>query len=97
LVRNSARDVPKDATARQEITVLHQRIRSREAAFVAIFAAFYLLIEILFHIGSGFNAVPQTGVTLPWVSSGGSAAVAFAGLFGIVFSRALYSIENPAS
>jgi cell division protein FtsW (lipid II flippase) len=97
LVRNSAKDIPDDVKGQRRIAALDQRLRSREAAFLAIFCALYLMLEILFHIGSGFNAVPQTGVTLPWLSSGGSAAVAFAGLFGIAFSRALHSVDQETS
>ncbi|MEN0062194.1 MAG: hypothetical protein AAGA48_08580 [Myxococcota bacterium] len=55
---------------------------SSAVAYFSIFAGFYILMEVLVHIGTCFNTVPQTGITLPWVSSGGSAATGFAILVG---------------
>ena len=44
----------------------------------AVFAAAYLAAEVTVHIGTCFDTLPQTGITLPWISSGGSASVGFA-------------------
>lgn len=44
----------------------------------AVFAAAYLGAEVIVHIGTCFDTLPQTGITLPWISSGGSASVGFA-------------------
>lgn len=52
------------------------------AGYYLIFAGFYLASEIFVHVGTCFNTIPQTGVTIPWLSSGGSAALAFSILIG---------------
>lgn len=44
----------------------------------AVFASAYLAAEVIVHIGTCFDTLPQTGITLPWISSGGSASVGFA-------------------
>jgi len=95
LIRRSADEQPPpESDSETKIAAIQRRLESREAALLLFFAAIYLSIEILIHVGSGFNAVPQTGVTLPWISSGGSAAVAFAGLFAITFARAVAVVRK---
>jgi cell division protein FtsW (lipid II flippase) len=94
LIRRSADQQPPPASDGDKIAAIQRRLESREAALLLFFAAIYLSIEVLIHVGSGFNAVPQTGVTLPWISSGGSAAVAFAGLFAITFARAVAVVRG---
>lgn len=51
--------------------------------YFCYFAAFYVVSEIVVHVGTCFNTLPQTGITMPWVSSGGSAAIGFALLVGV--------------
>lgn len=91
LIRKSAPRAhsSEETRARNEASEITARIESRETALLLVFASIYLVIEVAIHVGSGFNMVPQTGVTLPWVSSGGSAAVAFGGLFAIVLAKAI--------
>jgi cell division protein FtsW (lipid II flippase) len=52
------------------------------AGYYVLFAGFYLASELFVHVGTCFNTIPQTGVTIPWLSSGGSAALAFSVLMG---------------
>jgi cell division protein FtsW (lipid II flippase) len=47
------------------------------AGYYLLFSGFYLASEVFVHVGTCFNTIPQTGVTIPWLSSGGSAALAF--------------------
>ena len=54
------------------------------AGFFAYFVAAYLLAEIEVHISTCYHTSLQTGITLPWVSSGGSASTSFALLIGMV-------------
>ncbi|MGZ5440328.1 MAG: FtsW/RodA/SpoVE family cell cycle protein [Thermoanaerobaculia bacterium] len=65
------------------------RVFARRAMLILYFSAFYLLFELYIHVGSALNAIPQTGVTLPWVSSGGSAALGFGGICAIALTTAL--------
>ena len=51
--------------------------------YFCYFAAFYVVSEVVVHVGTCFNTLPQTGITLPWISSGGSAAIGFALLVGV--------------
>ncbi|HEX6097783.1 MAG TPA: hypothetical protein VF432_15765 [Thermoanaerobaculia bacterium] len=67
------------------------------------FTTFYLLAEVLIHVLTNYNLlIPQTGLALPWVSSGGSAAVAFSGLIALSLAMAarvyiqLANREQPA-
>jgi len=63
--------------------------QSAIAAFFGFFVTCYLLCEMLVHISTCFNTLPQTGITLPWISSGGSASVGFAILVGFVVGTVL--------
>ena len=95
VIRRSAKiELSTDATPAEKIVTMQRALHSRQVALMLIFAAFYLELEIAVHIASAFNAFPQTGVTLPWISSGGSAAVAFAGLLAIVFAHAIKFVEG---
>ncbi|MCP4805897.1 MAG: hypothetical protein GY913_03650 [Proteobacteria bacterium] len=76
-----------EATSNVEKSILRRNARDarRLAALgnLAYFAGAYVLAETVIHIGTCFNTTFQTGITLPWVSSGGSAAVGFAILVGL--------------
>ncbi len=61
----------------------------REAGFFCAFTAFYLAAEVVVHIGSCFGWIPPTGLTLPWVSNGGSAALSYALLIGIALGAVM--------
>ena len=65
--------------------------KSAITAFFGYFVTCYLLCEILVHISTCFNTLPQTGITLPWISSGGSASVGFALLIGITIGMVVRS------
>ncbi len=65
-------------------------LRLAQIGFFCNFAAFYVLVEMVVHIGTCFNTMPQTGITLPWISSGGSAATGFAILVGTAVGLYLY-------
>lgn len=97
LLRRSADGKPPpNSDTNTRMSAIRRRLQSREAALLLFFAAIYLSFEVLIHVGSGFNAIPQTGVTLPWISSGGSAAVAFAGLYAIAFAHAVAVVKERA-
>ena len=61
---------------------LPQWLSSGAAGYACLFASMYLACEVLVHLGTCFNTLPQTGLTLPWISAGGSASVGFAILIG---------------
>ena len=62
------------------------RLQTRRTTLLLYFVATYLAVELFIHIGSAFNSIWQTGVTLPWISSGGSAALGFGGLCAIALT-----------
>jgi cell division protein FtsW (lipid II flippase) len=76
-------------------------VATRKSALVASltlwFATFYLLMEVVVHGLTNFNFIPQTGLVLPWVSSGGSAAIAFSGLLGLVLAMAAQVYKRIAA
>ncbi len=57
-------------------------LRAGAAGYACLFASMYLGCELIVHLGTCFNTLPQTGLTLPWISAGGSASVGFAILVG---------------
>jgi len=61
---------------------LPQWLSGGAAGYACLFASMYLACEVLVHLGTCFNTLPQTGLTLPWISAGGSASVGFAILVG---------------
>jgi cell division protein FtsW (lipid II flippase) len=67
------------------------------ASLTLWFATFYLLMEVVIHCLTNFNYIPQTGLVLPWVSSGGSAAIAFSGLLALVLAMAAQVYKRIAA
>ena len=65
------------------------RLQSHRITLLLYFAGIYLTIEVIVHLGSSLNAIWQTGVTLPWISSGGSASLGFGGLCAIALALAV--------
>ena len=70
------------------------RLQSRRTTLILYFAGIYLAIELIVHVGSSLNAMWQTGVTLPWISSGGSASVGFGGLCAIALTLAITGLTS---
>jgi hypothetical protein len=69
------------------------RLQSRRTSLLLYFAGAYLLAELIVHVGSALNAIWQTGVTLPWISSGGSASLGFGGLCAIALALAVSGLS----
>ncbi len=61
----------------------------RGAALFAAFASFYLAAEVFVHVATCFTRIPPTGLTLPWISNGGSAALGYALLVGVAIGAVL--------
>jgi cell division protein FtsW (lipid II flippase) len=70
------------------------RLQSRRTTLLLYFAGIYLAIELIVHVGSSLNAMWQTGVTLPWISSGGSASIGFGGLCAIALTLAITGLTS---
>lgn len=60
----------------------------------AVFTAAYLAAEVTVHVGTCFDTLPQTGITLPWVSSGGSASVGFAVIVAVALGLVAQSARR---
>jgi cell division protein FtsW (lipid II flippase) len=58
-----------------------------ERSFTVIFACLVLIVEAAIHVGACLNFSPLTGVTLPFVSSGGSSLMVSWALLGLIGSR----------
>jgi hypothetical protein len=80
--------------ASAETADVNTRRSLRYAALLLYFTSCYVLLELVVHIGSAFNAIPQTGVTLPWISSGGSASIGFGGVCAIAIAVAVSSAHR---
>jgi cell division protein FtsW (lipid II flippase) len=87
----SARAALSDREARRRYAkdTVPVLIDAATSSYFLVFAALYAAAEILVHVGTCFDTLPQTGLTLPWVSSGGSASVGFALLLGVALARAV--------
>jgi rod shape determining protein RodA len=82
--------------------LLARRAPDDFSQFVAVGAAALISIESFIAIGGNIGLVPMTGITLPFVSSGGSSMMAHLALIGLVqgvsraASRSVGSFERPA-
>lgn len=70
------------------------RLQTRRTTLLLYFAGIYVAVELIVHVGSSLNAMWQTGVTLPWISSGGSASLGFGGLCAIALALAMTSLTT---
>ena len=66
-----------------------RRHQVRGAGLFAAFASFYLAAEVFVHVATCFTRIPPTGLTLPWISNGGSAALGYALLVGVAMGAVL--------
>ena len=66
-----------------------RRHQVRGAGLFAAFASFYLAAEVFVHVATCFTRIPPTGLTLPWISNGGSAALGYALLVGVAVGAVL--------
>ena len=86
-VRDRSEDEHDGTTFQMQKTMVRNTAQDarRMAAlgYLSYFAGSYLLMEVVVHVGTCFNTIFQTGVTLPWISSGGSAAMGCAVLVGL--------------
>lgn len=84
------------AKARQMSSKDARRHWVRGAALFAAFASFYLAAEVFVHIATCFTWIPPTGLTLPWISNGGSAALGYALLVGVAIGAVLVAHREAA-
>jgi hypothetical protein len=70
------------------------RLQTRRTTLLLYFAGIYVAVELIVHVGSSLNAMWQTGVTLPWISSGGSASLGFGGLCAIALALGMTSLTT---
>ncbi|HPE68546.1 MAG TPA: FtsW/RodA/SpoVE family cell cycle protein [Thermotogota bacterium] len=61
-------------------------IESPEGKLVLIGYAFLVLLQVVINVGVVLGILPPTGITLPFVSYGGSSMIAFLSGFGLVLS-----------
>lgn len=69
----------------------------RGAAIFCAFASFYLAAEVFVHVATCFTRIPPTGLTLPWISNGGSAALGYALLVGVAAGGVLAACQQAAA
>ncbi len=82
-------DADRDARRRYFREQVPAFLEAGETGYFLIFTSAYVLMEVVIHVGTCFNTLPQTGITLPWISSGGSASVGFAILLGAALARSV--------
>lgn len=82
-------DADRDARRRYFREQVPVFLEAGETGYFLVFTSAYVLMEVLIHVGTCFNTLPQTGITLPWISSGGSASVGFAILLGAALARSV--------
>jgi len=68
-------------------------LENRAARLVVVGYAFLIMLQVVVNVGVVTGLLPPTGVTLPFVSYGGSSVLAFLAGFGFVIS-ALNSDES---
>lgn len=73
------------------ITVLAKKTRDNFALFLAVGTAIVFLIQIFVNIGMTVGAAPVTGISLPFLSYGGSALVVNLAMVGLLQSVAARS------
>lgn len=61
------------------------------AKFLALGIGLIYLIQSLVNIGVSLSLIPNTGITLPFISNGGTSIVAFCVMFGIVLNISRYN------
>jgi rod shape determining protein RodA len=66
------------------VLVIGKRSRSNDAKFISLGTATLLLIHFLVNVGSNLGIVPVTGITLPFLSYGGSSLLTLGLLMGII-------------
>lgn len=71
-----------------------QRSHSEFGAYVVLGVAFVFFIQLVFNVGGTLGLLPITGVTLPFVSYGGSSLIINLLLIGVVESIAHATIEE---
>ena len=81
--------VAEHTLERSEQPGVKSRTALRQSGFFCAFTAFYLWMEVVVHVASCFGWIPPTGLTLPWVSNGGSAALSYALLIGLALGLVL--------
>ncbi len=67
-----------------QLTNIGLRAGSNEEKFVVLGSALILFIQFLINVGSNLGLVPVTGITLPFVSYGGSSLLTIATLISII-------------
>jgi len=65
--------------------------KQKKLRYIAYGLMFYMFLQIFINLGGLFGLIPLTGVTLPFLSYGGSFTIAFLMGLGVVFR---ISIEN---
>lgn len=72
-------------------TAIGASVHDNYSKFVTLGASLVFLIHILINIGSNLGIVPVTGITLPFLSYGGSSLLTTSLLVGIIQSKKLES------
>jgi len=61
-------------------------INNMAARVFVVSYAYLIMLQVVINVGVVFGLLPPTGVTLPFVSYGGSSMMAFLGGFGFFLS-----------
>ncbi len=76
------------------ITAAIMGIQKQASRVFIVGYAYLIMMQVVINVGVVFGLLPPTGVTLPFVSYGGSSMMAFLGGFGFVISALNERAEN---
>ncbi|NBP55232.1 cell division protein FtsW [bacterium] len=69
---------------------LHSKISDEFSRYILIGAVTWIVLQTLLNISTTIQLVPVTGVTLPFISAGGSSTIVLCALFGIIANISKY-------
>jgi len=69
---------------------LHSKISDEFSRYILIGAVTWISLQTLLNIATTIQLAPVTGVTLPFISAGGSSTIVFCALFGIIANISKY-------
>jgi len=70
---------------------------SDTGSIICLISAALILFQFVVNVGMNMGVMPITGITLPFISAGGSSLVSFLIIMGICFSVLRHSRGKPAS
>ena len=69
---------------------LHIKVDDEFSRYILIGAVTWIALQTFINIATTIQLAPVTGVTLPFISAGGSSMIVFCALFGIIANISKY-------